>query len=186
MIELVKVTNGRAAPYSFTQFRVDNKRTAYPESISSAQLAAHDVYRVTTQAKPDTTEGEVAELGDPTQGESGRWVREWTVRPKTQAELDAERTAWRNTAFLYRRDFCIALKRTGVLSAAQAIQAAKGDWPQAFTSALAQLPQDAQEEAEIEWAAVQEIRRNHPMIALLGSAANMTDEQIDALFGYGQ
>ena len=101
--------------------------------------------------------------------------------PPTEVEV---LTAWRARAKLSRRDFCIALKRTGVLSAGQAVQAAKGDWPQAFAGALDQLPKDAQEEAEIEWAAVQEIRRNHPMIALLGSAANMTDEQVDALFGW--
>jgi len=181
---LIKLVDGNPIVTTEASFRAQNPQTVYAKTISNAQLAEQGVYRVTTQAKPDTADSEVAELGDPTQGENGQWVREWTVRPKTQAELDDERAAWRKTAFLYRRDFCIALKRAGVLSAAQAIQAAKGDWPQAFTSALAQLPQDAQEEAEIEWAAVQEIRRNHPMIALLGSAANMTDEQIDALFGW--
>ena len=101
--------------------------------------------------------------------------------PPTEAE---RRDTWRTTAKLYRRDFCIALKRAGILSASEAIAAAKGDWPATFASALSGLPQDDQDEAQIEWAAVQEIRRNHPMIALLGTAASMTDAQIDALFGW--
>jgi hypothetical protein len=91
---------------------------------------------------------------------------------------------WRTTAKLSRRNFCIALKRAGILSAIEAIAAAKGDWPARFASALSGWSQDAQDEAQIEWAAVQEIRRNHPMIALLGTAASMTEPQVDALFGW--
>jgi len=96
----------------------------------------------------------------------------------------ADPAAWRTTATISRLDFCIALKRAGVLSAQDAIAAAKGDWPPAFTDALSGLSQDVREEVQIEWAAVQEIQRNHPMITLLGVVAGMTDAQVDALFGW--
>jgi hypothetical protein len=110
--------------------------------------------------------------------QDGAWVE---VIPDPAIEL----AAWRTTAKLSRRDFCIALKRAGILASSEAIAASKGDWPTTFASALSGLPQDAQDEAQIEWAAVQEIRRNHPMIGRLGASAGLTDAQIDALFGWG-
>ena len=99
--------------------------------------------------------------------------------PKTDPELREE---WRPTATLSRAEFCIALKRAGVLSAQEAKAAAKGDWPASFAAALAGVA-DA-DEAEILWAGVSTVERMHPLLAALQAAAGLTDEQLDALFGW--
>ena len=80
-------------------------------------------------------------------------------------------------------DFINALVGAGILPPAEAIDAAKGNWPATFSAALAGMPDAQKVAAQIEWAAVQRIRRNHPLIAMLAAAANLTDAQVDALFG---
>lgn len=102
-----------------------------------------------------------------------------TIKQRPEAELRAE---WRQTAQLSRADFCVALKRAGIISAQEAKQAAKGEWPQTFSGALASFP-DA-DEAEIVWASVAGIDRLHPMLLALQTFAGLTDAQVDALFGW--
>tara|TARA_R110000782_G_scaffold21707_1_gene58147 strand:+ start:70 stop:600 length:531 start_codon:yes stop_codon:yes gene_type:complete len=80
-------------------------------------------------------------------------------------------------------DFINALVGAGILPPAEAIDAAKGNWPATFSAALAGMPDAQKVAAQIEWAAVQRIRRNHPLIAMLAAAANLTEAQVDALFG---
>lgn len=182
----IKITDGTASRYTFRQLRQDNPHVSFPKEPNAATLAALGVFPVTQADPPAAIEGQVVERdAQPTDQGDGTYVWGWTVRSKTSAELDEDLTAWRNTAKLSRRDFCITLKRLGILSAGESIAAAKGDWPATFAGALSGLPQEAQDEAEIEWAAVQEIRRNHPMIALLGTSAGMTEAQVDSLFGHG-
>lgn len=89
---------------------------------------------------------------------------------------------WRATASLSRAEFCIALKRAGILSASEAKQAAKGDWPETFADALAGFP-DA-DEAEITWAAITTVDRMHPMLLALQAFASLSDEFVDGLFGW--
>lgn len=89
---------------------------------------------------------------------------------------------WRQSASLSRAEFCIALKRAGVLSAQEAKQAAKGDWPATFADALAGFP-DA-DEAEIIWAAITTVDRMHPMLLALQAFASLPDEFVDGLFGW--
>ena len=79
--------------------------------------------------------------------------------------------------------FCMALVGAGILPAIEAIDAAKGNWPATFNAALAGLSDAERVGAQIEWASAQRIRRNHPLIAMLAAAANLTDAQVDALFG---
>lgn len=182
----IKITDGLFERYTFRQLRRDNPAVSFPETPSLDTLAALGVYPVTQESPPAATENQVVERdAQPTDQGNGTYVWGWTVRDKTTEELDADLIAWRTTTKLYRRDFCIALKRAGILLASEAIAAAKGDWPATFANALSVLTQDMQDEAQIEWAAVQEIRRNHPMIDLLGASAGLTDVQIDALFGWG-
>ncbi|MFP1646126.1 hypothetical protein [Pontitalea aquivivens] len=97
--------------------------------------------------------------------------------PPTPEELLAE---WRATASLSRAEFCIALKRAGVLPANEAKQAAKGDWPPTFANALDGFP-DA-DEAEIIWAAITTVDRMHPMLLALQTFASLPDEFVDGLF----
>ena len=180
----IKLTNGTPTPYSLGQLRRDNSNTSFPQLIPDVLLASYDVYPCIVPERPtlnSLTQSLVK--GAFEQDVDGNWSLPWVVEAKSQSELDSDLADWRGQATLHRRDFCIALKRAGVLPVAEAIAAAKGDWPTAFETALNALTQDEQDEAQIEWASVVEIRRNHPMIAMLGAAAGMTDVQVDALFG---
>lgn len=91
---------------------------------------------------------------------------------------------WRETASLDRRGFCIWLLRAGVLTAAESVSAARGDWPQAFSDALAGLPENVQAEAQIEWATAVNIRRNHDLLEMLRQRAGIPHEVLDRAFGY--
>lgn len=91
---------------------------------------------------------------------------------------------WRETASLDRRGFCIWLLRAGVLTAAESVAAARGDWPQAFSDALAGLPENIQAEAQIEWATAVNIRRNHDLLEMLRQRAGIPHEVLDEAFGY--
>lgn len=103
-----------------------------------------------------------------------------TIRTPDPAEQIA---AWRATASLPKAEFCIGLNRLGVLSRADMKSAAKGDWPSAFTAALAGLPIDP-DEAEVIWAATSTIARLHPILVALIPQSPLTDEQVDAMFGW--
>lgn len=82
-----------------------------------------------------------------------------------------------------RGQFCIALASAGVLPAAEAIEAAKGNWPATFNAALSGLSNGENIAAQIEWATAQTIRRNHPLIAMLADMAGLSHVQVDSLFG---
>jgi len=52
--------------------------------------------------------------------------------------------------------------------------------PADVSSAIAALPADQQDAAEIEWDYASEYRRDHPLIAALGDYFGLTADQIDA------
>lgn len=102
---------------------------------------------------------------------------------KKASDIEAEKELDRKRNMkVSRRDFCINLKRANILSASDAISAAKGEWPSALITALSSLTVDEADEAKIEWAAAQEIHRTHPMIILLQDYIGLTDAQVDSLF----
>lgn len=121
----------------------------------------------------------------------------WVVRDMTPAELTAAfppaphpvptaaetLAAWREQANLTRTAFCIACKRMGILPPAEAVAAARGDWPATFADALTGLPVDA-EEAQIVWAAATHIWRTDPVLGVVAQHAGMTPGQVDAMFGW--
>ena len=90
----------------------------------------------------------------------------------------------RSGAWISRTKFCLALKRAGILSPADALIAAKGDWPDTFNAALTALPgRIDQDEAQIVWAAVAEVHRMDPVLLAVQAHLSLTDAQVDALFG---
>lgn len=91
--------------------------------------------------------------------------------------------AYRNTASLSRRDFCLGLASAGILPNADAIAAARGDWPDAMASFLTYLDAAQAVDAQIEWAAAGSIERMHPFVLSLASWLSMPDADVDALFG---
>jgi hypothetical protein len=89
----------------------------------------------------------------------------------------------RAITFLTRRAFCLALAIANILPPAEAIDAAKGNWPATFDAALAGLPDAEKIAAQIEWATAQNVQRTHPLLAMLALEANISAAQVDTLFG---
>lgn len=179
-MELVKLINGNPVPYTEAAFRADNKHTVYGNAISSRHLNAQDVYRVSVAPEP-VVPGKIAVLDSlPVQDVNGNWVLGWTLRDYTAAEL----ADWRSKASMSRANFCIALKRMGILPALEAVSASKGEWPTTFSAALVGLPVDA-DEAQIVWASASVISRNDPVLEAVAPAAGLTPEQVDVMFGWG-
>ncbi|MCD9148983.1 hypothetical protein [Pseudophaeobacter flagellatus] len=93
------------------------------------------------------------------------------------------RDGLRAVASLSRQAFCLALFREGILTEADAIAAARGDWPTALSDVLATLPSDAAAEARIVWATSTEVRRLHPLLAMIATHMGIDDLGLDAIFG---
>mgnify|MGYP003645224382 CR=1 FL=1 len=94
----------------------------------------------------------------------------------------------RATASITKAAFCTLLKKVGELPRLEAIEAARGVWPKTFEMALAGMPEDVADAAEIEWATATTINRMHPVILLLAQPehANIDDATLDGWFGIGE
>jgi hypothetical protein len=99
-------------------------------------------------------------------------------------DWDKARALFRETATLSKQDFCFALAKKGILSAEDAIEAAKGNWPAAFEDALAGADADEALKAKIEWASTATVYRSYPTLEPLAIAANITSNDLDLMFGY--
>lgn len=104
------------------------------------------------------------------------------IPPQTEEENLAR---WRSDTSLSRAQFCIALRAAGLLSDTSAIEAAKGVWPEAFSYALAEIGMDIIE-AQIIWGAATIIMRNDPLLEAMRIQVGLTEEQVDAMFGWPQ
>jgi hypothetical protein len=90
---------------------------------------------------------------------------------------------WRENISLSKGQFCINAYNAGFLSEEDAVTAAKGDWPESFTTALSGLTPSQIVEAKIEWALVTTVRRNAPLLEMVRASQNISEEVLDALFG---
>lgn len=52
----------------------------------------------------------------------------------------------------------------------------------AVAAAIDAMPSPTKEDAQIEWEYSNTLRRDHPLVAALGPALNLTGEQLDGLF----
>lgn len=82
-----------------------------------------------------------------------------------------------------RSAFCNGLADAGVLTDAEAIAAARGEWPASFAGFLDYLTTTQRRDAQITWASCVTVQRNHEFVVSLAWWTNMTDAQVDALFG---
>lgn len=82
-----------------------------------------------------------------------------------------------------KAEFCKTLKQAGILPRVEAVEAVKGNWPNTFATVLSGLSEDAQFDAEVEWVSAKVVHRMHPLILMIAGTLDMTDEQVDALFG---
>jgi len=106
------------------------------------------------------------------------WSQKMTAQERAASELASKRKV-----SLTRRAFCLGLATSGILTQADAIQVAKGEWPPTVTSFLTLLTAEQAADAQIEWAATETIERLHPFVLTMGSWLSLTDTEIDALFG---
>lgn len=81
-----------------------------------------------------------------------------------------------------RREFCLNLARFGILQPADALAAAKGEWPAVMVDFLAYLDAAQALDAQIEWAAAAEIERRNPIVLTLGSWLGLSETTENALF----
>lgn len=120
------------------------------------------------------------EITEPPEGE---WL--WDPDTEEWVENPEALTQWREVASLKRRDFVKAAVYAGILPKEQAAQAARGDWPSAFNSALEEMPDDdARLDAEIDWATADNVTRNGLLLSAVQDAASVSDEQLDEMFGW--
>ena len=125
--------------------------------------------------------------GDPVVDENGDAVVEnvavpaptWEPLPPVDPVI-----AWRETAALEKGEFLVACVSFKILPEAEAIDAAKGNWPATFAALFAGLDAATALKTQIEWATVASVRRVHPIIGALAAIAKLTDAQVDALFGW--
>jgi hypothetical protein len=177
-MDLVRVTNGNPQRYSYEQFKRDNPLTSWPERAIESVLAPHGVFPLRSSkpthdpARQVVKEGDIALVGS-------SWVRQWVVSDLPIEDIRAGMT-------LDRGQFCLALAGADILPPAEAIDAAKGNWPATFDAALASLSDAEKFAAQIEWATAQNVQRTHPLIAMLAAAANLSDAQVDTMFGIGE
>lgn len=82
----------------------------------------------------------------------------------------------RPTATMDKTSFCIALKDLGVLPAAEAVAAARGEWPATFASFTAALTADQAATAMIRWAGAQVIHYADPLLQSLALVVTSGDQ----------
>lgn len=82
-----------------------------------------------------------------------------------------------------RAAFCNGLADAGVITDAEAIAAARGEWPSSFAGFLDYLNAAQSRDAQITWASCVTVQRNHEFVISLAWWTNMTDAQVDTLFG---
>jgi hypothetical protein len=112
---------------------------------------------------------------------------ETIVRDATPAEA-AEIEALRNApppvpAAISRRQLLIALAQAKLVTEAEALAAAKtGEVPAVINQVFAALPKDQALAAQITWATMTVVERNHPLIQAVINAELATAEQVNTLF----
>jgi hypothetical protein len=144
-------------PYTLDTLRAENPETAFSVAPSAASLADFGVYPVEEVTQPAIDPGEVIEGGVEKVG--GVWKQKWTVRAMTPEEMKAL-----VPQVISMRQARLALLAADQLTAADAAVAAAGG------------------AAQIEWEYAAEVRRDHPLIAGIGGALGLTEEEIDELF----
>lgn len=109
------------------------------------------------------------------------WI--WQDGAWDEGAVPDPKPALRAQAVLSRQAFCLALFRAEVLAEADAIAAARGDWPAALEGMLADLAPAAAAEARIVWATSSEVHRSHPLLALIAGHMEIDEAGLDEIFG---
>ncbi len=112
-------------------------------------------------------------------------IQNTTVSP--ESILSAKREA----SVLSRAEFIQAVYKANILTKQEAKAAAAGEVPAFFITAIdtlvanGDMTQADADDAEILWAGLTQVERNHPFLPIAQSSLGLTDAQVDALFGIG-
>lgn len=104
--------------------------------------------------------------------------------PLPPALTEAERLAQARLRAppLSKLQFCLGVVQFGLLTDADAIAAARGEWPSAMDGLLPLLTEAQKTEILIEWGAAREVERMNVNVLTLASWRQIPDETMDALF----
>lgn len=105
----------------------------------------------------------------------------WVTPTPDPAEVLA---AWRETAKLPRAEFVIACVGAGIIDEVNGEVAAAGEWPDAFNSFLTGLDFADRVRARADWKDNATISRGSQTLAALQQAVGVTDDALDAIFGW--
>lgn len=112
-------------------------------------------------------------------------IIDWGALITAEAAETAAREAWRQSASLSRAQFLAALIGAGVVTTPEAIAMGSGGIPAALTGAVDAMPDPPKSMLLMLMATAQQFDRLDPFLAGLGDALGWSDEQRDALFGWG-
>ena len=127
-------------------------------------------------------EGEPQPL-PPKPGDWAQWDGAEWIDPRTPADLEAELQAKRDAAWLTKPDFLLACMGAGLLTPAEAAQAAHGIVPEPFQSAVDALDPMTKDYLAVIWPTVTRIERMDPFIQTIAAFRGFPDALVDQLFG---
>lgn len=103
--------------------------------------------------------------------------------PQAVAAVAAKKLADRRAvAFLTKLELLTATVTSGILTPAEALVAAKGEWPGPLLDFLEMLTEEQALQVQLEWAALVQVDRMHVFILTLASWMSLPDATVDAMF----
>jgi hypothetical protein len=129
--------------------------------------------------------GQTVNANDVTMPETKEFRDAWVLNGNViEIDWDKARADFRSKASMSRADFLNAAANLGIVTDEDAIYAALGNWPASFNAVLPSDPAE-QRAAKVLWASTTEISRKSDLLAaIVASAIPVTDEMLDAMFGY--
>ena len=124
-----------------------------------------------------------AMLFPPRPGDWAIWDGGAWIDPRTPADLEAELQAKRGAAWLTKPDFLLACMGVGLLTPAEAAQAAQGIVPEPFQTAVDALDPMTQAYLAVIWPTATRIERMDPFIQTIAAVRGLSDELVDQIFG---
>lgn len=154
----IKLNNGVAEEYTFSQLRKDNPQVSFPKQPSTDLLAGYDVYAYETDPIPMNTpviEGEFFyEL-------NGQWRKGFNTRAITDDEK-------RQDMVVSPRQARLALNAAGLLASVE--------------TAIEAMSDPEKTVVRLEWEYATQIERTSTWVVSMGTALGLTELELDQLF----
>ena len=77
-------------PYSTQQLKQENPNTSFPSEITEEVLQSYNVYPVSVDSRPETSNDKKLELDEAPTYKDGVWSIGWTIESKTEEELQGD------------------------------------------------------------------------------------------------